>query len=504
MKKLLALAFAVMMALSVMSFAAAEEPFTISVMLPDMNAEVEFNATDNPVLKYIEEKTGVRLDIHFAANSTYGDSLSTTLATPKDMPMLISFPSRDNVFVQNAQAGAFWDLTDYVFDTASYPYLAHENAVQVYKNSAVDGHVMGIFRSRAYPRAGIYYRSDIAAKVGITKEPETIEELTALAEALASYSDDTYALNMVGNYTVGTINIITVAYGAPNTWGVDENGNVISAHEHPAYIEGLNWLRHLYEIGGINPDFVTITSSDWDNMERTGKCFMRFDCNDNAHRQQEWFEKNEGVTEQIFEEIPALKKADGSITLWPQSAGYAGMVALTKTIKEEDLPKVLKFLDWCNSPEGQMALNAGIENVNYWIWDDGCRHLYPVEAKDDAALQKTYTDYNATVLGSLNQLNMGTPGDLTIATASSPLRDEYAANNIEYAKYAVANPCATLSSETYIAFGSTLDTMLNDADVQYITCKIDEAGLRAIWQQWADEGGEMIKAEYTDALKAQQ
>jgi len=506
MKKILALVLAAIMALSVMSFASAEEPFVLTVMLPDFFTDVEFVKEGNPILDYIQEKTGVKLDIQFQANSSYGDILSTTLATPADMPMVISFPGRDNTYIQNVSA--FWDLTDYVTDTENYPNLSAPGADIVYKNSAVNGRVYGIFRSRAYPRAGIYYRSDIAAKVGITKEPETVAELTALAEALAGYSDDTYALNMIGNYTAGTINIITVAMGAPNTWGVDENGNVYPAHESPAYLKGLQWLRHLYEIGGIAPDFITRTSSDWNNYERTSNCFMRFDCNDNAHRQQEWFETNEGVTEQIFEEIGGLVNDEGNICVWPQNAGYAGLVSISKTVSEEDLPKVLKFLDWCNTAEGQIVLNSGLENVTYWIWEDGCAHAFPEDAKGDSeeaiALQKTYTDRNATLQGSLNQLHMGTSGDKLLPSAHTALRDEYAANNAYYAQYVVANPCLTLTSETYQAFGSTLDTLLSDAAVQYISGVIDEDGLKAAWEQWSEEGGENIKAEYTAAYAAVQ
>lgn len=500
MKKFLSLVLAAIMMLSVMSFAAAEEPFVISVMLPDFYTDVEFVKEGNPILEYIEQQTGVKLDIRFQANSSYGDILSTTLADPASMPMIISFPGVDNTFKQNVKA--FWDLTDMVSDAENYPNLAAPGAATVYANTAVDGRVYGIFRSRAYPRAGIYYRSDIAAAMGITKEPETIAELTALAEALAAYSPDTYALNMIGNYTAGTINIITVAMGAPNTWGVDEAGNVYPAHESPAYLEGLKWLRHLYEIGGIAPDFITRSSSDWNNYERNDNCFMRFDCNDNAHRQQEWFEENKGVTEQIFEEIGGLKNDNGEIRVWPQNAGFAGIVAITKTVSEEDLPKVLKFLDWCNSKEGQVTLNSGLENVTYWMWDDGCAHLYPVEAKDDEAAQKTYSDKIATLQGSLNQLHMGTSGDQLLPSAHSPLRDEYAANNTFYAQYVIPNPCLTLTSETYLAFGSTLDTNLSDAAAQFIACAIDEDELKAAWEQWAEEGGEQIKAEYTAAYQA--
>ena len=99
MKKLLALVLAAIMALSVMSFAGAEEPFVLSVLLPDFYTAVDFVREGNPILDYIQEQTGVKLDIQFQANSSYGDILATTLATPDSMPNLISFSGRDNTFV---------------------------------------------------------------------------------------------------------------------------------------------------------------------------------------------------------------------------------------------------------------------------------------------------------------------------------------------------------------------------------------------------------------------
>ena len=47
MKKLVSLFLALAMVLSMASFAAAEEPFVITVMLPDMNALVEADVSEN-------------------------------------------------------------------------------------------------------------------------------------------------------------------------------------------------------------------------------------------------------------------------------------------------------------------------------------------------------------------------------------------------------------------------------------------------------------------------
>ncbi len=493
MKKLVSLFLALVMALSMLSFAAAEEPFEITVLLPDMSPLEDADVSENnPVLKAIEEATGVRLKITYAANSTFGETLNTTM-TDDNKPMLIVMTdARGTTMVNNARAGAFWDLTDYVKDTENYPNLAGSEAV--YSNISIDGRIYGIYRTRAFPRAGIYYRKDIAEQMGITKVPETLDELTALADALAAYSPDTYALNMC-SYTAGTINVITVAHGAPHNWGIDENGNIYPAHKSPAYLEGLNWLRDLYAKGGIDPNFATLDSSQWDNIERNNKAFMRFDCLDNAYRQQEWFEKNAGATEQLFEMVGGLKKEDGSITVWPQNAGFSGEIVVTKTVKEEDLPKVLKFLDWANTAEGQMMINWGIEGTTYWVDADGYRLTQP-EDGTDMSLQVQ------TIQHSLNQLGMNIAGDLCLPLRQSDLRARYAALNNELSPYAVSDPCYPFVSETNVAFGSQLSTIISDAAVQYIAGIITEDQLRAEWDRWYEEGGFMMIEEYNAAYQA--
>ncbi|MBR2822816.1 MAG: extracellular solute-binding protein [Clostridia bacterium] len=499
MKKLFSLLLALAMLFSMMSFAAADEPFEISVLLPEFPADIDFVMTDNPVLNKIQELTGVKLNIQWGPNSTYSEIFSTTLADANP-PMLVSATNaRDPQVTNSARGGTFWDLTDAVNDAENYPYLAAGNH-SIYNSISVDGHLYGIYRSRAFPRGGIYYRLDVAKEAGFDREVKTIDDLTELAEKLAAVSDDTYALNMC-SYTDGTIKVITVAMGAPNTWGVDENGDIYPAHKSPAYLEGLNWLRHLYEIGGIDPNFAQISTSEWDNIERTGKAFMRFDCLDNAHRQQEWFENNAQATEQLFQSVGPVAKADGSISVWPQNEGFAGeILVMKKAVSEEDLPKVLKFLDWCNSPEGQTIINAGLEGLTYDVDADGFRYV-PEEKSEE------YSKNSQMYHNNVNQLGMGVPGNLENPKARvnrgyTQLRQRYEDLNVELAPYAVLNPCAGLASETQVNFGAQLDPIISDAAVQYIAGLISEDELRAAWDEWADMGGDKMTAEYNEAYHA--
>ena len=500
MRKLVALILSVALLLSVMSFAVAEEPFVISIMLPEFPADLDFVHENNPVLQKIQELTGVKLVLQFSPNSTYGDALSNTLADNNPPMLLVATDARNPGVINSARAGAFYDLTNAVKDSANYPYLAAGNA-GIYNNISVDGHLYGIYRSRAFPRAGIYYRLDIAKQVGFDREVETLDDLTELAEKLAGYSKDTYALNMC-SYTAGTISVITVAFGAPNNWGVDANGNIYPAHKSPAYLQGLKWLRHLYEIGGIDPNFAQISTSDWDNIERTGKAFMRFDCLDNAHRQQEWFENNAGVEEQIFQTVGPLAKADGSITVWPQNAGFNGeILIMKKSVSEQDLPKVLKFLDWCNSPEGQTIINAGLEGLTYEVNENGRRYT-PQDKVDE------FTKNSQMYHNNINQMGMGVPGNLedpkadVTAGKKTQLRQRYEDLNAALAPYAVADPCYAFVSETNVAFGTQLSQIISDAAVQYIACEISEDELLAAWEEWAEMGGDLMTAEYNEAYHA--
>ncbi len=487
MKKSLAFFLSLMMVFGLAGFAAAEEPFVITVMLPDFYVDVDFVKDDNPVLKAIEEKSGVRLDITWVANSGYGEQTSVTLADPANMPMIMVMQGpRDPMTVNSARAGAFWDLTDYLPQTE---YLS-QGSEKIFNNIAVDGRIYGIFRSRATARNGIYYRSDVAAELGFTEKPKTMEELTAMSLAMAAKSDDTYALNMC-KYVDGTIKIATIMHGAPNIWGLDGNGDVYPAHTDPHFLEGLNWLRSLYAAGGIDPDFMVIESGKWNDAERNDKAFMRFDCMDNGYRQQEWFEQNKGTTETIFALLPSVTNAQGDFRMVP-TVGYNGEIVITKAVKtEEDMLKCLNFLDWCNSSEGQTLINWGLEGLTYGIDENGFRTILDEQ-----------TQFVQAVQHSLNQLGMNVNGDLTPAPIMTPLRNEYNEYQTTMVEHCIFDPCHSLESETAVMFGSVLNTMLEDAHVQYIAGQIDEDGLRAVWQQWADDGGAAMTEEYNLAYKA--
>ncbi len=497
LKKVLSVLLCLCMVFSFMNLAFAEagNEITLSVMIPDFYSYSDWMTLEegNPVLQAIYEATGVKLNITWVPNTNYTERTMLAIAS-YDMPdiMVLQDP-RSSLIISAARSGAFWDLTDLY---KKYPNLAQGQA-SIYGNTAIDGRIYGIYRARAYARAGIYYRNDYAAKAGITKAPTNVAEFKELCFALAGL-ENMYAINMC-KYVAGTIGIVTVMFGAPCQYGRDAQGNLYPAWEDEKFQEGLDFLRELYAAGGIDPNFMNIETSQWDAAERCNppKALMRLDVLDGGYRYEEWLENNLGVDpgNPVVTMLTALPNSDGKIQIWPQNTGASGQVAVTKSVSEAELPAVLSFLDWCNSSEGQNILQNGLEGVNYWFHADGSRRTYP-EGEEENASQ--YTEYNNKVLHSLSQLAMNVSGGQAASTSQSALREWYNQNLIDNAQYVISNPALTLDSETYNAVGPALSQEVEDAQIAYIAGRIDLAGLKAVYENWHTGGGNQILEEYQE------
>ena len=68
-------------------------------------------------------------------------------------------------------------------------------------------------------------------------------------------------------------------------------------------------------------------------------------------------------------------------------------------------------------------------------------------------------------------------------------------------EYAVVNPALSLliESETYTLNGANLDMIIDDARTNYIIGAIDEEGLKAQWELWAESGGTQVIEEVNAA-----
>ncbi|MDF2838129.1 MAG: transporter substrate-binding protein [Paenibacillus sp.] len=451
---------------------AKEEPFKISIMMQSFDTNLP-NA-DSPVIKRLEEYTNTDLDIQFVPNSSYPDKVNITLASGQ-LPTIMVVDKTPS-FISAARAGAFWEVGPYLKD---YPNLSQANEI-VLSNSSIDGKNYGVYRERVLGRMGVTLNKVWMDNLGL-QPPKTIDEFYNVLKAFKENDpdkdgkDDTYGV-VITKYA-GPWDIMQVWFGAPNGWGEDGSGNLVPTHMTPEYKEALKFFRKLYEEGLVNEDFAVMDSAVWNDPFVNGEAGVFVDVADNARRLNSPMQEKEPRDSSYTNVFQAPVGPKGHRDM--PTTGYTGMLAISKsTVKtEEELKKVLGFIDKLGDVEMQNLLGYGVEGTHYDMVDG---YIVPKENLDPGLLQQ----YNG-----LNQM-------LTFIGPDAPTLEQTDINNmiaeVQTANedIVVANPAQPLVSEVYAQKGQQLDNIIADARIQYIVGQIDDAGLDKAIELWRTTGGD--------------
>lgn len=457
------------------------EPLKLDIMIPAFNTDLPDD--NSPIIKALEEYTNTDVKIQFVPNSSYPDKVNITLVSG-EIPHLMVVDRNSASFINAARSGAFWDVGPYLKD---YPNLSMAHEV-ILNNTSIDGKIYGIYRERVLGRMGVTLNRDWLENLGL-EAPKTIDEFYNVLKAFKendpdqNNKDDTYGI-VVSKYS-GPWDIMQVWFGAPNKWGEDENGQLLPTHMFPEYREALKFFRKLYEEGLVNEDFAVMDSAAWNDPFVNGQAGVFVDVADNSRRldnaMQEKAQRDTPYTD-VFQ-APVGPKGHRDMP----TSGYNGMLAISKSsVKtEEELKRVLKFIDQLGDVEMQLLLERGVEGRHYELVDGHIKSII----NDDPALLKE--------IESLNQL-LTYIGPDAPSIEQTPLNEKI--NEVQKANEAiiVGNPAEPLISEVYAQVGQQLDNIIADARIQYIVGQIDDAGLDAAIELWKKNGGDDYIAEINE------
>lgn len=478
---------------------------TITFMMPTFYGTEFANDGADTVIKTYEDYTNTTVTWQLENNDTYKDKLGLTLMDKDNMPMVITASGAlDANIVDAAKKGAFWDLTPYLADSASYPNLSQANP-EVLNSLTVENQVIGIPRSRAIGRYGFAYRTDWAKAVGITEAPKTVEDVYNMLYAFTyndpdgNGQDDTYGLELC-KYT-GPLDIIQTWFGTGNAW-VEQDGQLVPVHQTAEYREALKWMRKIYEDGLIRPDWATVDTSTWSDGCKKGEAGCFLDTMDGAKRVWNYYTEND-VKDVTDPSTTATMTMVGPIAMDASSeprtlatSGYNGFYLITKAgaKTEEDVKNCLNFLDKMNDDAMLELADFGLEGVSYDLDADG------------KVVLNTELDTTQVPQCGLNQCiayvpNLASTG-LQLAKKESQLEQE--ACQLVNEKVAVFNPALgyLANSSVNAEVGTDIAQILDDARTQYICGQIDDAGLDTALQQWSDRGGADLIAELNQAYGA--
>lgn len=474
---------------------------TLTVMTIDFNAGAS-NTGDyaEQIIQTIDDYCNVDLQIEWILSDVTEEKTSLAMSNPATMPMIMTWSGALTGNVVNyAKAGAFVDLSDYVWDSEKYPNLSQMNK-NVAETLTVDGKLIAIPRTRDIGRYGLSYRQDWADKLGI-EEPKTVEDVYNMLYAF-TYNDpdgngknDTYGMEMT-SYT-GPFDIVQTWFGVGNGW-IEQDGQLIPVHQQPEYKEALDWLRKVYQDGLMPADWAVRTTDTWSNGCKTGESGVYIDVMDGGRRIWDYFNAEATFTPSVVNPDEAasmnlLGAINGKTLATSGLGGYLTLSASTCDTPEK-IEAALNFLDKLNDNDMRLLTEYGIEGVNYEVDENG----YMVKLdKEDTALSNNYAGLNQM----LPYIPRYTP------TPSVETNERTARQNevyVENEACAVFNPALSYlaNSATYSDVGATLDEIIKQARTQYICGEIDEAGLQAAADAWLAQGGQQIIDEVNEQYQA--
>jgi putative aldouronate transport system substrate-binding protein len=372
------------------------------VELSFYNGQTEVTWTD-PVAKALTEATGVKLNVENGVSAN--DQKIALMIAEQNYPDMIFTEGEATSLVD---AGALIDLTDLIEQYGPNIKKIYGEEFYKLKYSKEDP---SIYMLSAYPVGGTYYTTSGTAQVqwDVLKEnnyqiPKSLGEYeTMIKNYMADHPTTDDGLKTIG-LTVSATDwhwMITlgnpagfIATGELNNgqWSIDKDYNAVFRFRKEKEKEYFRWLNKMYNEGFLDPEFATQTHEDYIAKIASGRVLSMLDC-DWDYADGEKVLKADGKYGKTYAGLPLTW--DESIKC--PTLAYPGLVTgqgIGISTKCKDPVAAIKFLDYICSDEGQVLVNWGMKDVNYFIDEEGHRYRTEEEAKE----ANSNKDYGKTAL----------------------------------------------------------------------------------------------------------
>ncbi|WP_456276439.1 extracellular solute-binding protein [Bacillus sp. AK128] len=473
------------------SRAVGKEPLIDKSSYSGMNVEwmavlYEQNPPTDAVIKEIEKRTNTKLDMIWVPDAIKEDRLNMAFASGK-LPKIVTLTDLKASSVQHSlRSGMFWELGPYLKD---YPNLKEMNEI-ILNNISVEGKVYGIYRERPISRQGVVIRTDWLRNLGLSM-PTSINELYEVARAFTYHDpdgngmDDTIGFTDRNDLTYGIFKTLASYMGTPNEWGVINN-QIIPDFETEPYWNTMHFMKTLYDEKLMNQDFTITSKKQQQDLFVTGKAGIYIgNMVDGIYMRNEAVKLNPSFEMDFTNRI---KGPDGKLNVWA-IGGQNGMFAIPKTsVKtEEELKKILAFLDRMAEEDIVSLLEIGIEGIHHIKKDDGTYEML--------AENKELYERDVKPLLTLKSI-----GNQELLNKNEPLRMKFDTLVKDNETFAVMNPTEGLFSPTYTEYGSEIRKIIDNATFHFIIGEMNEEEFHSEIRRWRENGGNQIIEEFNEEL----
>lgn len=353
-----------------------DKPTTIKWMVQSETPDLK----DILIVKEIEKRTGITIELQGYSHAMYNDKLKIVMASGK-LPDIFHGLSLAEANKLGSQ-GALVSINQYADQLPNFQKLYMEEndwVMKSYTDDKNDLYTWPIYGVSRDVNHGFLYRKDIFDKHGIKEWTDTEGFYQALKKLKEFYPN---------SYPVASKTKETIFSDWAHGWGIggtgyplgafpayfDENTNMWKlATTQPEYKDMIDFMKKLYNEGLLDPEFLTDTPASWTaKMTANDKAFVTFD----------WIGRLDLFYEQIKSENPDYNLRYG----YP--VGPTGNIRTLSKVTSSGVhvannnnkEVALKLLDYLSSPSGAELVTVGVEG-EIFTWDDSGVPMYP-ELKD--------------------------------------------------------------------------------------------------------------------------
>lgn len=334
------------------SQAAKEDTTPVSVNIMTILLSANPPAADNKIKEAIEKATNSKLNIQWVSSNSYPDKLNVTLASG-DIPELIYIPDPfTSVFRNMVSQGAFWDLTGYIKD---YPNLSTKISKTAWDlTKMADGKNYSIPRPRPTEADTFFmFRKDWLDAAGLAV-PSTVDELYNVIKTFSEKDLDKNGKADTTGFAAFMTNgeklsdpmgqLENVFHKANGDWKF-VNDQLVYKSFLPEERTALEFMNKLYKEKLIPEDFASMKPSQVKDLVKANKSGVFVDKSGTIVNDYLNDLKKIVPTAKELDFIPATNINGYN----PKGPGFAGVLAIPKSVKEDKMKRILKLVDtWMN------------------------------------------------------------------------------------------------------------------------------------------------------------
>lgn len=328
---------------------------------------------------YVEEQTGVKLDMTIVSMMNEAEQLSLVLASGDYMDiMAINEAQVSGGMTALLNQEIATDIADVVEEYMPnyYAYIsADEDTLKLCYND--DGQMAGTRSWAEYyvPNQGLVVRQDLMEELGL-ELPNTIDELYEVLVAFRDYGMD--APLWIGTSGQNSVSIVgamgSCGYAGDRGSTTDhlyiEDGKVVSALTSDNYKDYLELMNQWYAEGLINSDFATNTDMD----AATASMLKNETGVINAMYGQALSLQTSLNVDNPDAQLCALPtpvQKDGDVNPFVNDSPLSNTSWRVITTACEDVELAARYIDWWYTEDGYLTANYGTRGLSYELDENG-------------------------------------------------------------------------------------------------------------------------------------